>query len=1796
MASLDARTRQQIIDLIAPLMSTEGERRALLILTLFDHPLLKQLDYTQPTLNFVAYLVDRLNQFGKLDDNRPALWALLETAREQVGLDQKHLIDSLRPAFDLPPPSRLDRVFVAYSRKNQREALRLTSDLKDAGLRVWYDREKIKGGDNWWQSIQQGITTADYFIFCLSPDALRSAIARDELLVARQNSKPIFVIMLEDSLSELRNQQFAEISWLSSLHIINFTQPERYGDSFRELIQSLPGYTPPDSYYLEQINSRDLPNPFHGLEAFQEVDAPYFTGREDAVREIIDRLRDTRKPPLLALVGASGSGKSSLIRAGVVPALRQAFPLWETLTMRPGINPLSELADRLSERSGLASESVRAIIFERYDGLSTVASELLQGRPSDARFVLVIDQFEEVFTLTNESERQQFLEQIVSAANLPRGQITILITMRADFFDQLSSVPALANLVRENLMILNEMMPDQLRRSIETPARQVGVTYDEGLVDQILEDVRAQPGSLPLLQYLLHELFERKNGRRMTHDAYVMLGGVKGVLATSAESAYAMLDNTQQSILRRILLRLVNIDRDTISRRRIERSDLQFSSVLDDSVQQILNFLTEQRLLVTSAPVDDNFFDSDQSFYEISHEALLTHWQRLADWISSNRGDLRLSSDYLRLAQDWDAAGRNPDYLLRGSRLVAAQDWLERADATELQRTFILEGVLYQNEASQSGFEGRTVEEAVQSALVTLRLRRDDVDIEIIQQPRTGILGLGSRPARVRVTSKVRLQNATENPPRGTASPSLSPKPEESIIVPSSFASLFPEEDMTTEPQPASIALDDIEASPIPTPTASVSGGGGENLPPAPPIDSDARPIPPESVPSGLYLSLSLNTPAKWAMNTVYPITLHASTTSSDGMLIKLPDAAQEVTLVMLGNGISVRGGARFTMPVDREAAFTAYAYAVAPGQAFLHIAIYTDGEHHKDSDPLAIVVSLPAEGEQLAQLPPAAIGKPQDRPADLKIHIHVSPRANKHSHIDVVAHSPYFGEWRDDHTIPTALITRVKERLRLAIEAPDARTRLAELRGVGSTLWHEILPPHMNDLYKRLMPGTRTQTPTLHTPSVMIITEASPMLPYELAMPTDTPLCDLFEVTRWIDGLSIASQAEFPFGYVQYTLNDSVRSLVSDLPPLTWPDGGMMPPTSTFRPELVADSPAAGLHIVRAGDEQKQRQTSMVPLQGGSQDWAKFVQYQIAAITSKSPLVTLSTLCDAHNPTPTDALEDGEKSLALAMMRAGASAVVGTWWAVTPAEDRVFWRAFYQAVADHVPLGAAVARGRAAVRAFNPVQPQWLAYYAIGDPMATGYPLVEAEGYFELVCLDVLQNEEIRLMREQAYNFEVLLRRRAPAQYEGQRYRLRPWAQTPSQIQITTSMCNPITDMTLISTPDDVDVIRWHFTLEPRYAGSDLLQLIGTSADGTPVIMSDCHPLELETRPFHSIQGVVNSTAAHRLRRQIMLNHEGYRIDDLTKPFQGLDEFEVKQLDLNLRQHLSRLMRHKVESLVKMKAASAVLSDFLERWMSHRWWADFVSESHLSFTDTLINFPFEMLLNADQFLGTRCSIGYGTATSAQKMVTNIAVMVNDDTPNQQGIYDQLTSLVGGKIRVMDGSNFVHRPKEPFMVLQDMMCGARADVVHLPLHSVVLPGVNTTGLSLTCTTKSVTKTIRFESNAFQNATVHLCDEPLIFLNATQPKDGFDVVPMAHYAYNLLERGAGAVIAPCFAIPDQFAAEVATAFYTELFSNDDLTLGEVLMQTRIRLLNEGNPFGLVYMLFGSPEARYSRKLS
>jgi WD40 repeat protein len=593
----------------------------------------------------------------------------------------------------------MNRVFVSYSRKNKTFAERLARDLSDAGLDVWVDWRQIQGGELWQQEIYKGIDRSEILVFCLSPDSIVSEWCQREVLTAREKGRYIVPVMAVSALDILK--QTSALSWLADVHFINFA--DGYEAAFPELLDALPGMRRVGVY--DDTDVANIPNPFKGLEAFQQTDAQFFFGREELIAKSLKILGQDRQTRFLAVVGASGSGKSSLVRAGVIPAVRAGqlpgSDTWRVAIFAPGATPTEALATRLLPLlpTENPTENLLAVVTQRLhqspDNFDGVTAAILKDAPPEARLLIVVDQFEEVFTRASEDERDAFLKLLYRAVTAQGGKTQVIITMRADFFGRLSAYPNLAELFeQENMVIATEMTPANLLRSIEGPAQAVGLVYDPGLTERILDDVRRQPGSLPLLEYALKELYERREGRRLTTAAYEAIGGVQRALAQHAEDIYSRLTPMQQALMRRVLLQLVDVgENGTATRRRVNRADLVFRGTDDSAVQEVIDLLTaaESRLLIASREIISSTDEHSQpvNWLEVSHEALINEWDRFKGWVAESAEDLRFGSELLAAAHDWDRGGRDVAYLLTGKRLARAEIWLETADASPIQRDFV---------------------------------------------------------------------------------------------------------------------------------------------------------------------------------------------------------------------------------------------------------------------------------------------------------------------------------------------------------------------------------------------------------------------------------------------------------------------------------------------------------------------------------------------------------------------------------------------------------------------------------------------------------------------------------------------------------------------------------------------------------------------------------------------------------------------------------------------------------------------------------------------------------------------------------------------------------------------------------------------------------------------------------------------------------------------------------------------------------------------------------------------------
>jgi WD40 repeat protein/serine/threonine protein kinase len=431
-------------------------------------------------------------------------------------------------------------------------------------------------------------------------------------------------------------------------------------------------------------------NPYKGLRPFATADARNYFGREALIRRLLTRLNntDSSKPSkqdpaavaaqrFLAVIGPSGSGKSSLIHAGLTPALGRGeiagSERWFIAQMTPGTRPLDELEVCLIRIAAAQPGDLRAQLERDENGLLRVA-ELLLPR-DNSELVLVIDQFEELFTLTtDEAARRHFLDILATAVTDARSRIRVIIALRADYYDRPLYYPLFGDLVRRHMETILPLSVEELEQAIVLPAEQAGVTCEAGLAAAIIDDVLYQPGGLPLLQYALTELFEQRQGRTLTRQAYQAIGGVAGALAGRAEELFREQDEQGQAAIRQLFLRLVAIDEGKAglpdTRRRVQRAELNAISTDEDMVDDIINSYAAHRLLTL-----DNDPASRRPTVELAHEALLREWERLRFWLEESRDDLYQHQRLQSLTQEWLAENQEAGLLLTRTRLDQFAAW-----------------------------------------------------------------------------------------------------------------------------------------------------------------------------------------------------------------------------------------------------------------------------------------------------------------------------------------------------------------------------------------------------------------------------------------------------------------------------------------------------------------------------------------------------------------------------------------------------------------------------------------------------------------------------------------------------------------------------------------------------------------------------------------------------------------------------------------------------------------------------------------------------------------------------------------------------------------------------------------------------------------------------------------------------------------------------------------------------------------------------------------------------------------
>jgi WD40 repeat protein/transcriptional regulator with XRE-family HTH domain len=480
------------------------------------------------------------------------------------------------------------------------------------------------------------------------------------------------------------NQRQPDLATITArfIPVLDLDEEPEIAERLLELSLEMPGHAEP---------TPGLP-PYKGLQYFDEADAGLFFGREQLVSRLTDRLREQLSGlnPLrfLAIIGASGSGKSSVLRAGLLPALRRnsAFAKWQIHSLTPTERPLEALASNLTKNTGsiISTATLMDDLVRDQRALHLTASRITSRKKkisprsqTPEGLLLIIDQFEELFTLCrSETERSPFIDNLMTAATEQGGRTFVILALRADLYSHCAPYDALREALAEQQEYIGAMGSDELRRTIEEPAKQDDWVLEPGLVDLLLQDIGAdgekssEPGALPLMSHALLETWHRRQGRKLTISGYLASGGVRGAIADTADDVFQNeFDDSQQVIARNIFLRLTQFgeDEDTAdTRRRASFKELIHSPEEEQLVREVITKLADARLITT-----------DNEVVEVAHEALIREWPTLREWLDEDREGLRLQRHLTLAANGWERHKSDSGELYRGTRLAQASAWAE---------------------------------------------------------------------------------------------------------------------------------------------------------------------------------------------------------------------------------------------------------------------------------------------------------------------------------------------------------------------------------------------------------------------------------------------------------------------------------------------------------------------------------------------------------------------------------------------------------------------------------------------------------------------------------------------------------------------------------------------------------------------------------------------------------------------------------------------------------------------------------------------------------------------------------------------------------------------------------------------------------------------------------------------------------------------------------------------------------------------------------------------------------------
>jgi energy-coupling factor transporter ATP-binding protein EcfA2 len=579
--------------------------------------------------------------------------------------------------------SRYD-LFLSYSTVDHSIVEDCARKLRDSGVEPFLDRWYLAPGARWRTKLEETLSTCKAVAVFVGRGEMGSWQQREvDVALDLQGKRvdfPVIPVLLpgcEAPLGFLR-----QLTWVDLRD-----QPIEQGIAI--LIKAAHGEPPGIDLQRHFDSVRASICPYRGLLYFREEDAPFFFGREAAIETLVNAVQ---RQAFVAVVGASGSGKSSVVRAGVVPRLRNdRRTVWETVTLVPTGQPFKALArvlvpllePAIDEVDGLAKAAKLGEHFQsKTISVYDIVERILEKRSGTDRMLIVVDQFEEVYTLVADEEvRRRFLDELLATSSRPGSKANVALTLRGDFVGKALAYRPLSDRLQDAQVNLGPMARNELELAVLRPAERTHLEFEPGLISRILNDVGDEPGNLPLLEFVLKELWEKRRGCVLLNKTYEDFGGLQGAVATKADQLFKDLSPAEQKILQRVFLRIVHpSESGDNTRRRTPFDELPAGGA------ELVVKLANQRLLVTN-----QLASGQEQTVEVAHEALISSWGTLRGWVDEDREFLLWRARLDVLLAEWERARENDDACLRGPLFVEARKWFDQRneDLSDQEKKFI---------------------------------------------------------------------------------------------------------------------------------------------------------------------------------------------------------------------------------------------------------------------------------------------------------------------------------------------------------------------------------------------------------------------------------------------------------------------------------------------------------------------------------------------------------------------------------------------------------------------------------------------------------------------------------------------------------------------------------------------------------------------------------------------------------------------------------------------------------------------------------------------------------------------------------------------------------------------------------------------------------------------------------------------------------------------------------------------------------------------------------------------------